>query len=76
MSNNKPPPVCFSCGKDLEGYYDIYHERSKTEPHHRLLDEMGFARGCCRRMFLGDNVELRQIRALYDTATINDSPHL
>lgn len=79
MSKPIPPaPQCFSCGRNLpEKDYNEFHERvDGGEPHHIVLDKMGYPIECCRRMFLGDPVEHRIIMGLYDLSTVNETPRI
>ena len=66
---SKPPPQCFSCGRNIpESEYDKFHEEMKRKPnkgHWLILDKMGYPLDCCRRMFLGDPKEHREIMKLY-----------
>jgi DNA-directed RNA polymerase subunit N len=48
------PVRCFSCGKPVADYWEDFKQRtSKGEEAGKVLDELGFTRYCCRRMFLG-----------------------
>lgn len=78
VKRSPPPPMCWSCGRAIpEDEYDKFHEKCVSNPsHQKVLDDMGYPLLCCRRMFLGDDPEYRRIMALYDMATINDTPHL
>lgn len=74
-----PPPKCFSCGTALpEDDFETYHQRAEVEMENprKVLDEMGYPLGCCRRMFMGDAYEARRAAGLYDYSTLGSSPHL
>lgn len=48
------PIRCFTCGKEISSKWEAYQELLKTEKTEaEALDELGMARICCRRMFLG-----------------------
>lgn len=54
------PIRCFSCGKLIADKWEKYQELIKegyTEA--KALDEIGFKRYCCRRMFLS-HVDINQ----------------
>jgi len=52
------PVRCFSCNKPVSEKWGEFQERvSKGEEAGKILDELGFERLCCRRMFLS-NVDL------------------
>jgi len=52
------PVRCFSCNKPVSEKWEEFQERvSKGEEAGKILDELGFERLCCRRMFLS-NVDL------------------
>ena len=45
------PIRCFSCGKELAGFYEQFKQRTdKGEKPEKVLDELGVKRYCCRRM--------------------------
>ncbi len=47
------PVRCFTCGKPVAQDWDEFKEKTaKGEPAGKVLDELGFNRYCCRRMFL------------------------
>jgi DNA-directed RNA polymerase subunit N len=47
------PVRCFSCGKPIAQSWDEYKKRTaKGEGAEKVLDELGFNRYCCRRMFI------------------------
>ena len=53
------PVRCFTCGAVVADRWEEYDKRvnkNKEDPA-RVLDDMGFKRYCCRRMFIS-NVEL------------------
>lgn len=47
------PIRCFTCGKEISSKWKIYIEKIITQKEGEVLDEIGFTRYCCRRMFLG-----------------------
>ncbi|MEW5759387.1 MAG: DNA-directed RNA polymerase subunit N [Candidatus Thermoplasmatota archaeon] len=51
------PVRCFTCGKVLGSYYEIYRERIRKEAPKAVLDSLGVERYCCRRMLI-THVEL------------------
>ena len=47
------PVRCFTCGKPVSEYWEEFKEKTKDgAPAGKVLDELGFTRYCCRRMFL------------------------
>lgn len=47
------PVRCFSCGKVVGSAYETYRKKIELgEPSDKVLDELGLARYCCRRMLL------------------------
>ena len=47
------PVRCFSCGKPVSEDYDAYVSRcEKGEDSKKVLDDLGYTRYCCRRMFI------------------------
>ncbi len=47
------PVRCFTCGKPVAEDYEQYASRVKAgEKADAVLDELGYDRYCCRRMFL------------------------
>jgi len=47
------PIRCFSCGKPIAQDWEEYNKRvEKGEPPAKVLDDLGYTRYCCRRMFL------------------------
>ncbi len=47
------PIRCFSCGKPVAQHWEEYDRRVKAgESPKKVLDELGYERYCCRRMFL------------------------
>ena len=44
---------------------DIEDDRVKLYVANKILDELKYNRMCCRRMFLGDTRELREVLRLY-----------
>ncbi|MDE1871400.1 MAG: DNA-directed RNA polymerase subunit N [Candidatus Micrarchaeota archaeon] len=53
------PVRCFSCGAVVADKWEEYDKRVNKEHEQadKVLDELGFKRYCCRRMFIS-NVEL------------------
>ncbi len=53
------PVRCFTCGAVVADRWEEYDQRvnSEHEDPAKVLDDMGFKRYCCRRMFIS-NVEL------------------
>tara|TARA_B100000214_G_scaffold352737_1_gene308176 strand:+ start:642 stop:848 length:207 start_codon:yes stop_codon:yes gene_type:complete len=48
------PVRCWSCGKVVAHKYQEFRDSVDTgEDPERVLDELGFERYCCRRMFVG-----------------------
>ncbi len=50
------PIRCFSCGQVIADKWEEYDKRvnKNKEEASKVLDELGFKRYCCRRMFLGN----------------------
>ncbi len=47
------PIRCFSCGKPIAQEWEKYEEHvAGGKSKKKILDDMGFNRYCCRRMFL------------------------
>ncbi|MFH0861213.1 MAG: DNA-directed RNA polymerase subunit N [Candidatus Altiarchaeota archaeon] len=47
------PIRCFSCGKPVAQSWEDYQKRVKAgEKPKKVLDDLGFDRYCCRRMFI------------------------
>ena len=53
------PVRCFTCGAVVADKWEEYNNRvnKNGEDASKVLDELGFKRYCCRRMFIS-NVEL------------------
>ncbi len=53
------PVRCFTCGKVVADKWEEYDKRvnKDKEDAAKVLDELGFTRYCCRRMFVS-NIEL------------------
>ncbi|MCW6159963.1 MAG: DNA-directed RNA polymerase subunit N [Candidatus Micrarchaeales archaeon] len=53
------PVRCFTCGKVVADKWEEYDKRvnKDKEDASKVLDELGFSRYCCRRMFIS-NIEL------------------
>jgi len=53
------PVRCFTCGAVVADHWEEYDKRVNKghEDAGKVLDEMGYKRYCCRRMFVS-NVEL------------------
>ena len=48
------PVRCWSCGKVIAHRYEQYKEAvDEGKDPGEVLDELGFKRYCCRRMFVG-----------------------
>ncbi|HLC37882.1 MAG TPA: DNA-directed RNA polymerase subunit N [Candidatus Norongarragalinales archaeon] len=48
------PVRCFTCGKPIAENWEEFKQRTTSgEDAGKVLDELGFNRYCCRRMFLG-----------------------
>ncbi len=63
----QPAPQCWSCGNNLPPeHFATFHKRlADGELQQNVLDNMGYIRPCCRRMFLGDPLETRIALGLY-----------
>jgi DNA-directed RNA polymerase subunit N len=49
------PVRCFTCGKVIGDKWDEFTARVKTgEDPHKILDDLGLTRYCCRRMLLSN----------------------
>jgi len=47
------PIRCFTCGKPIAQDWDEYSKRVEgRESPKKILDDLGYERYCCRRMFL------------------------
>lgn len=47
------PIRCFTCGKVISNSWKEFKERTKNEEDpKKILDDLGFDRYCCRRIFL------------------------
>ncbi|MBU0531865.1 MAG: DNA-directed RNA polymerase subunit N [Candidatus Micrarchaeota archaeon] len=46
------PVRCFTCGSVIGHRFDEYKSGIKEKTPDVVLDELGFDRYCCRRMFL------------------------
>ncbi len=47
------PVRCFSCGKVVASYYEIYVKLLETDiTEEKALDQLNLKRYCCRRMLL------------------------
>lgn len=58
------PPRCFTCGKVIT--WSPYENKVSTGIHpDSALDELGYRRMCCRRMFKGHVPELEEDMLLY-----------
>lgn len=49
-----PPIRCFSCQKVLGNKYETFYRMTVLEgtPNHKVLDELGLRRMCCRTMMI------------------------
>ncbi|MHC1592363.1 MAG: DNA-directed RNA polymerase subunit N [Candidatus Helarchaeales archaeon] len=59
------PIRCFTCGKLIAHKWEEYDRRvnKEGEPSDKVLDEMGFTRYCCRRMFVTHRDLMKEISA-------------
>jgi DNA-directed RNA polymerase subunit N len=47
------PVRCFTCGKPIGGFYEIFEKRVKAgEKAKDVLDDLKITRYCCRRMLI------------------------
>ena len=46
------PIRCFSCGSLIAEYYEDFKKLADKKGADKALNELGFDRLCCRRMFL------------------------
>lgn len=47
------PVRCFTCGKVISNSWEEFKERTENgEEPKKVLDDLGFKRYCCRRIFL------------------------
>ena len=47
------PVRCFTCGKVIGGAYEAFKERRAAgENPQKIMDSLGLARYCCRRMLV------------------------
>jgi DNA-directed RNA polymerase subunit N len=61
----KLPVRCFTCGAVIGKDWDKFLEKvEKGEDPEKVLDQLGYHRYCCRRMFLS-HVELMPIITKY-----------
>ncbi|VVB52555.1 DNA-directed RNA polymerase subunit N [uncultured archaeon] len=50
------PMRCFTCGKPISHHWEEYKKRSTGgENPAKVLDNLGYSRYCCRRMFISHN---------------------
>jgi DNA-directed RNA polymerase subunit N len=55
------PIRCFSCGKPIAQDWEKYDEQvSGGKNAKKVLDELGYTRYCCRRMFLSHSEILEE----------------
>lgn len=48
------PIRCFSCGYPVSAHYEEFRSRTaKGEDAGKVMDSLGVARYCCRRMLMG-----------------------
>lgn len=63
-----PIPVrCFTCGKNIGMNMDRYNAHTEKDKS-KILDEMGYTRYCCRRMFLTHTDIDRLMSHFYNTS--------
>lgn len=60
------PVRCFTCGKVLRGWCN-YEEKVITNKQSQdvVLDEMGYIRACCRRMYITHPYKIERGMMLY-----------
>lgn len=64
------PVRCFTCGKVLCHEEEYVSRKKRGEDPGDLLDEFGYKRFCCRRMYLGFIPELKEMFELYTPGEI------
>lgn len=64
------PVRCFTCGKPLN-YKKYYEETKRMSSYDEALDNLGYRRICCRRMFKGHCRQYEEIMDLYESAKGN-----
>ena len=58
---------CFSCGKVINTFWDVYKKRTDNEESPiAVLDDLKIGRMCCRRMFM-THVDIEHFQLLYPT---------
>lgn len=57
------PVRCFTCGKLIAHKWEEYNRRvnEEGESSSKVLDEMGYKRYCCRRMFITHRDLMKEI---------------
>ena len=57
------PIRCFTCGKLIANKWEEYFRRvyEAGEPSDKVLDELGYHRYCCRRMFVTHQDLMKEI---------------
>jgi DNA-directed RNA polymerase subunit N len=66
------PIRCFTCGTVIANLWTTYDNRTKRgEDPNKVLDELGFKRFCCRRMFL-THVNYIDVLLMYPNTEISD----
>ena len=56
------PIRCFTCGKPIAQDWEGYNSRvEKGENPMKVLDELGYKRYCCRRMFLSHSEVIDEV---------------
>ncbi|HEX55155.1 MAG: DNA-directed RNA polymerase subunit N [Candidatus Altiarchaeales archaeon] len=56
------PIRCFTCGKPIAQDWDEYNRRvSNGEEPGKVLDDLGYKRYCCRRMFLSHSEVIDEV---------------
>lgn len=68
--NHLLPIRCFTCGKLLSHEEEFVERTRAGEKSGDLLDEFGYKRFCCRRMYEGYIPELAEVFKLYKPGEI------
>ena len=62
------PVRCFTCGNLIADKFDDYQNRVKSgENPGQVLDELGLAKYCCRRILMTSVETLKQITPFYES---------
>lgn len=60
------PIRCFTCGKVVANNWNKYEKLvGEGQDPNRVLNDMGYMRYCCRRMFI-TNVDMMDVLLMYD----------